>query len=42
MVIVSFVFAAAALIGRRIGRADAALLFCGYIAYMVYLLGYGG
>ena len=42
MVIVSFVFAAAALIGRRIGRADAALLLCGYIAYMVYLLAYSG
>lgn len=40
MVIVSFVFAAAALVGRRIGRADAALLFCGYIGYMVYLLAY--
>ena len=40
MVIVSAVFAAAALVGRRIGRADGTLLLCGYIGYMVYLLAY--
>jgi len=41
MVIISVAFAGAALIGRRvIGRASGALLVCGYIGYMVYLLGY--
>ncbi len=40
MVIISFGFAAAALIGRRIGRGDGTLLLCGYIGYMVYLLAY--
>jgi len=38
MIIVSFWFAGAALIGKRIGRADGAFLLCGYLAYMVYLL----
>lgn len=40
MIIVSGVFASMALIGRRIGRADATLLLCGYAGYMVYLLIY--
>ena len=41
MVIISFAFAGAALIGRRvIGRASGTLLVCGYIGYMVYLLVY--
>ncbi|MHC4423311.1 MAG: calcium/sodium antiporter [Planctomycetota bacterium] len=41
MVIISFAFAGAAVIGRRIiGRAAGALLLCGYVAYIVYLLAY--
>ncbi|UCE99151.1 MAG: calcium/sodium antiporter [Planctomycetota bacterium] len=41
MIVVSVVFAAAALIGRRIiGRVAGTLLLCVYIAYMVYLLAY--
>ncbi|MHC4594136.1 MAG: calcium/sodium antiporter [Planctomycetota bacterium] len=41
MIIVSAAFAAAALISRRvIGRAGGALLLCGYIGYIVYLLAY--
>ncbi len=41
MVIISAAFAGAALIGRRfISRASGALLLCGYIAYMVYLLAF--
>ena len=40
MIIVSAAFAFAAMIGRRIGRVDGALLLCGYGGYMVYLLGY--
>ncbi len=43
MIIVSVAFAAAAIAGRRIiGRAGGALLLCGYIGYMVYLLVYSG
>jgi cation:H+ antiporter len=41
MVIISAAFAGVALIGRRlISRASGALLLCGYIGYMVYLLAY--
>ena len=41
MVIISAAFAGAALIGRRfISRASGALLLCGYIGYIVYLLAY--
>ena len=38
MIIVSFWFAGAALIGKRISRTNGAFLLCGYVAYMVYLL----
>ena len=41
MVIICFGFAAAAIIGRRtIGRAGGAILVCGYVGYMIYLLGF--
>jgi len=41
MVIVSFAFASAAVMGRRIiGRATGASLLCGYLAYIVHLLAY--
>jgi cation:H+ antiporter len=41
MIIVSTAFILTALIGRRvIGRAGGAVLLCGYVVYMVYLLGY--
>lgn len=41
MFVVSVVFAFVAIIGRRIiGRAGGALLLCGYVAYIVYVLGY--
>jgi len=40
MVIISAGFAGAALIGRRVGRADGTLLLCGYIGYIVYLFAY--
>jgi len=40
MVIVSAAFAAMALVGRRIGRADATLLLCGYAGFLVYLLAF--
>jgi cation:H+ antiporter len=41
MIIVSAAFAVAILIGRRvIGRAGGAMLLCGYIGYVVYLLAY--
>ncbi|RKY23319.1 MAG: calcium/sodium antiporter [Planctomycetota bacterium] len=38
MVIVSASFVLMALIGRRISRINGALLLCGYVAYMIYLL----
>jgi len=41
MFVVSVVFAFVAIIGRRIiGRAGGMLLLCGYVGYMVYVLGY--
>jgi len=41
MVIICFGFAAAAVIGRRtIGRVGGAILVCGYVGYMIYLLGF--
>jgi len=41
MVIISAAFASAAIIGRRlISRASGALLLCGYVGYIVYLLAY--
>ncbi len=41
MVIISVGFAAAAVIGRRtIGRVSGVLLVCGYVGYMIYLLGF--
>ena len=41
MVIISVAFAGAAIIGRRlISRASGALLLCGYVGYIVYLLAY--
>jgi cation:H+ antiporter len=40
MVIVSAGFVLMALIGRRISRSNGALLLCGYVAYMVYLLAF--
>jgi len=41
MIIVSVGFASLAILGRRvIGRAGGVVLLCGYVAYMVYLLGY--
>jgi len=41
MVIISVGFAAAAVIGRRtIGRAGGTILVCGYVGYMIYLLGF--
>ena len=40
MIVVSVVFAFVAIIGRRIiGRAGGVLLLCGYVGYMVYVLG---
>ena len=40
MIVVSVVFAFVAIIGRRIiGRMAGALLLCGYVGYMVYVLG---
>ncbi len=40
MIVVSVVFAFVAIIGRRIiGRVAGALLLCGYVGYMVYVLG---
>ncbi|MHC4396132.1 MAG: calcium/sodium antiporter [Planctomycetota bacterium] len=42
MIVVSVVFIAIALIGRRIGRIGAVILFGGYISYIVYLLGCSG
>lgn len=43
MIGVSVAFALIAIVGRRtIGRAGATLLLCGYIGYLVYLLGYSG
>jgi cation:H+ antiporter len=41
MVIISFAFASAAVMGRRIiGRATGASLLCGYLAYIVHTLAY--
>jgi len=41
MIVVSAAFASVVIIGRRIiGRAAGAMLLCGYVAYMVYLLAY--
>ncbi len=43
MVIVSAGFSCAALVGRRvIGRTSGAVLLCGYVAYIVYLLAFSG
>jgi cation:H+ antiporter len=42
MILVSFVFVAAAAGGQRIGRGNAVTLLCGYGAYIVYLFTYGG
>ncbi len=40
MIVVSVAFAFVAIIGRRIiGRVAGALLLCGYVGYMVYVLG---
>ena len=41
MIIVSAGFISAALLGRRIiGRTGGVILLCGYVSYIVYLLGY--
>ncbi len=40
MIIVSGVFFLMALAGRRISRAGGIVLFCGYVAYIVYLLAF--
>ncbi len=41
MIVVSAAFASVVIIGRRIiGRAAGAMLLCGYVAYMVYLLAF--
>ena len=40
MIIVSGVFFLMALAGRRISRANGTVLFCGYVAYIVYLLAF--
>jgi cation:H+ antiporter len=41
MIVVSAAFASVVIIGRRIiGRAAGAMLLCGYVAYIVYLLAY--
>lgn len=40
MIIVSAAFIVMAMIGRRISRIDGVVLLCGYVAYMVYLLGF--
>jgi len=40
MIIVSGVFFLMALAGRRISRANGIVLFCGYVAYIVYLLAF--
>ena len=41
MIVVSAAFASVVIIGRRIiGRTAGAMLLCGYVAYMVYLLAY--
>jgi cation:H+ antiporter len=40
MIIVSGVFLLMALAGRRISRTNGTILFCGYVAYIVYLLAF--
>jgi len=42
MILVSAIFALMALRGKRIGRMNGIILFCGYLAYIVYLFGLSG
>ncbi|MFA5784919.1 MAG: calcium/sodium antiporter [Phycisphaerae bacterium] len=40
MVAVSIVFMVMSILGKKISRRDGVILFCGYIAYIVYLLAF--